>query len=102
MIDWKDMAMKRAKKVGENPKIYKCSETKKELYFKIKDSIFPFNSFGKCPDCKKDFHFSALKVSEGISPNEWPVHYAGYSCKNCYYKDEIKEPVFKNIDLEPE
>jgi hypothetical protein len=95
MFNWKEMASKRARQVSDTVKIFKCSETKTELYFKAKDKIFPFDSFGKCPDCKKDFHFSVLKTAEGIASNEWPVHYTGYSCKSCYYKDEVIEPGIK-------
>lgn len=95
MFNWKEMAGKRAKQVSDTVKTFKCSQTKTELYFKAKDKIFPFASFGKCPDCKKDFHYSELKMAEGLGHDEWPVHYTGYYCKSCYYKDEDIEPDLK-------
>lgn len=100
MFNWKEMACNRAKKVSDTVKIFKCSETKKELYYKAKDKIFPFNSFGKCPDCKKDYHYSALKMAEGLGHDEWPVHYMGYSCKTCYYKDPIGDVDIKFVNID--
>lgn len=89
MFNWKEMANKRAKQISDAVKMHRCSETKAEIYYKAKDKIFPFQSFGKCPDCKKDFHYSALKMADGLGNDEWPVHYIGYSCKTCYYKEEV-------------
>lgn len=95
MFNWKEMANKRAKQISDVVKIHRCAKTKIELYFKVKDKVFPFESFGKCPDCKKDYHYSALKMAEGLGHDEWPVQYLGYSCKTCYYKDEISIPDLK-------
>lgn len=95
MFNWKEMANVRAKKISDAVRLHKCSETKKEIYYKAKDKIFPFQSFGKCDECKKDFHYSALKMAEGLGHDEWPIHYFGYLCRTCYYKEEEIEPQLK-------
>jgi hypothetical protein len=85
----KESALDRAKGESEDVDVISCPDTDKELYFASDSNHkFVFESYGTCVKCNIAFHTSALKMSDGMTLSSWPVHYLGYYCKTCYYKDD--------------
>lgn len=90
-IDYRQSALKEAQRVSEFFEVVACPITKTELYFKVSsERVFAFESFGDCADCGQSFHVSVLHNSATMSPSEWPVHYLGKYCKDCFYKEEVE------------
>jgi hypothetical protein len=66
----------------------KCSVTDTPIFI-IRDGgdITPLSAFGCCVTCGKNFHESAMRISEGTDKCKYPVIYIGLSCKTCWQND---------------
>lgn len=90
--DFKASALEGAEKEDGEIILVTCPETGTELYYAIEDTdkIYVFESFGDCVDCGYSFHTSAMPQLVKVGANDWPVHYVGSYCSNCYNKDDVK------------
>lgn len=88
--DYKTFALESAEQEDGEIILVSCPETGIDLYYAVDDTdkLFIFESFGDCVDCGFSFHTSAMPQLVKVGANEWPVHYAGAYCSNCYSKDD--------------
>lgn len=90
-FDFKKSALQSAEQEDGEIILVSCPETGIELYYAIEDTdrIFSFESFGDCVECGFSFHFSVMPQLEKVGANEWPIHYVGSYCSNCYSQDDV-------------
>lgn len=77
-------------------KMVYCSASNKPLYYVREDGTkVLLETFGVCADTGNPYHYSELKIPEGVDVTSYPVEYIGYVSKEASSKDLTSEELMQ-------